>query len=1055
MVDNKESEKFENSEQHDKKHQQFDLIYSPRTTYANELDYQEVLFNDLTLNFDPITIKIIKKHFKERLGSLDIVQFISILKNHLLSWHPNLPNREKKLMRLLHRLFKEIDLNDNGDMEWAEFCNYIIHTNNASQNASGNTENGSFKNKIYSVSKQILDTKEYIETISQMFYIEKLGLFGIIGEGKSEIIFYDSETYKKVKAVIDIKDIQRDLDILEDKELDEKMRILAKEKMRKFSNDPFGLNKQNNADEESEEEVNNNIHKRGNKNKEKKKKFVKDEINLFNASKKVSIICTHFITCHDLLMISQSNKRITAWKFVGSDFVNDNNLKNSSNEGNKLIKSTEIFFTALPQYCMTWDSINKNFYTAQEDGKIFKWELNKPQPIGVLDLETTKGKSEIEVMNKKKKNSVFANEINNKNKGNKVDAIKKINKKKQYETRDFVTSLLIITKIQVLASSYLNGKIILWDTLLMNRRKQYKNKLETGVYRLEYDSNKNLLFACGFDSKIMVYDPYIESEIYELEGHMVSIANILVNEKENELISYDINGNIKIWDTKNFNCTQTLTPYEGQYSMSNTTNKKSNYKTKSDIVLNSKSKKILCFRKHEVKIYEVDRSLNPNLCDDQMVCSSFYDKLSKIFITVCLRKIKMWNPFNGKISRIYDDPMKAEITALVLDPAFKRIFLGDNSGNIKCFNMKNGSFLKDLDNHDNCEISILLHSQHLLIVISASIDNIIKIHDDKELTESSLIKKLEVHTYNIKSLALMDNISRLVIGLSSGICKFYDIEHFRYDSDIHSEIGNVLDEVTSLYQFNHICPKFTNDPEYKERIREERMKNKDKLDEEENENSHNYKLILSAHSSGKVKLMFTPPYILKFNVVYEFVHLNVAEDDFDLMKGKKKNDALDNADIELKPDAEDEDLDFGNHTPILFMDFDAYSFRLFAGDQIGRLRCYDFSNVFRHIDEHLKQPDPRNKYFLNEIYNYKTGKGRIKTKTLWYVDAHHESIKHLFFAETHPKIIISTSHDLKVKLFNAKNGTFIDELKQGANKYPPVPIGIKYKGVDPITSKLN
>lgn len=54
--------------------QQFELIYSPRTTYSIELDQEEILYNDLTLNFDPITINIIKKHFKERLGSLNKIE---------------------------------------------------------------------------------------------------------------------------------------------------------------------------------------------------------------------------------------------------------------------------------------------------------------------------------------------------------------------------------------------------------------------------------------------------------------------------------------------------------------------------------------------------------------------------------------------------------------------------------------------------------------------------------------------------------------------------------------------------------------------------------------------------------------------------------------------------------------------------------------------------------------------------------------------------------------------------------------------------------------------
>ena len=38
-----------------------------------------------------------------------------------------------------------------------------------------------------------------------------------------------------------------------------------------------------------------------------------------------------------------------------------------------------------------------------------------------------------------------------------------------------VTSLVVITKIQVLAASYLNGKIVLWDLLQMKIRKTYDN----------------------------------------------------------------------------------------------------------------------------------------------------------------------------------------------------------------------------------------------------------------------------------------------------------------------------------------------------------------------------------------------------------------------------------------------------------------------------------------------------------------------------------------------------------------------------------------------------
>ena len=86
----------------------FILQYSPRTEYSVKLEEEEEMYSELKQNFDPITIKIIKKHFKERLGALKKEEMVAILKNHLLGFLPNHPDREKIMVRLLSRLFGDI-----------------------------------------------------------------------------------------------------------------------------------------------------------------------------------------------------------------------------------------------------------------------------------------------------------------------------------------------------------------------------------------------------------------------------------------------------------------------------------------------------------------------------------------------------------------------------------------------------------------------------------------------------------------------------------------------------------------------------------------------------------------------------------------------------------------------------------------------------------------------------------------------------------------------------------------------------------------------------------
>lgn len=101
-------------------------IYTPRSAYNFIRQNDELLLNDLTLNFDPFTINVLKSEFIERDGEININDFIMIIKDHLIHWQLDISNRDRKLIRCLYLLFNDIDLNGNQQMDWDEFTNYII-----------------------------------------------------------------------------------------------------------------------------------------------------------------------------------------------------------------------------------------------------------------------------------------------------------------------------------------------------------------------------------------------------------------------------------------------------------------------------------------------------------------------------------------------------------------------------------------------------------------------------------------------------------------------------------------------------------------------------------------------------------------------------------------------------------------------------------------------------------------------------------------------------------------------------------------------------------------
>ena len=982
--------------QEDKKEESnFILQYSPRTEYSVKLEEEEKMYSELKQNFDPITIKIIKKHFKERLGALKKEEMVAILKNHLLGFLPDHPLREKIMVRLLSRLFGDIDLNDNGDLEWNEFTNYIIHLGGS---GGGSKSNVAYRLKFYSKSEKNLISSEFSEPIVYSFYIEKHNVLGIVEENKSIIKFIDGVTCKKLKATLDLKDIQNSVDLVEFGKLNDKAnKILIKQeedkKMKKASlqiqNE--ALNNNNNNNNENPNTVNK---KKKKKEKEEQKEIIdfkpnkKLEASLRNLNKKLSVICTCFIPDYDLLMISSTNNTITAWKYTRNEIKNVNVTSEYRFSKDEL--KIAIFITNFPQTSMVWDSQQKCLLTGQRDGKILKWDLTNPNPI----LEDTLSISSV----LEKVGKSHLNRRENQNSGETKRLLQQLREKsirhKDSLTNPFiledknkniaVSYLLVLKKLQLLAASYYNGYVILWDTILKEYRKCYYDQT-TGVYSMAYDSIRNLLFTCGFNHDIYVYDPYIDgSSIYKLTGHSSSINCIDTNEKESELISLDILGNIKIWDTTELINFQTVKINEevqdtGKKSHQENNTKKKKLSSNLKMVYLRKLKKIFIYGNKNI-FFETDLSNFPDLADDQVICSCYYDKTTKNLLSFCLKKIKFWNLLTGKVTQIYDDPMGAEMTAIAVDKPCKRAYLGDNNGRLRNINLKNGTVLKDLESH-NTEIKFLIHSMELNLLATCSIDNVIKIHDDHELLESEVIKELKIPDFNVRALCLINRFSRLGIGLSNGVVKFYDIEHFHFDSDLENDSSNVSDEVSCLDQIEEI------------------------------------ELVLCCYSSGICKFIVTPPSTAKFNTIYQF-----------------------NNSREGQPPV-----------PICCLEFDTNLHHVFIGDTLGNINCYDISQIYDIMED--IQNNESNRNFDNETIITKDNLhlfNDISIQHLWFTEAHKESIRHMHYIDITPRIIVTTSHDLRIKIFSADNGNYQDEFKQIANRTKPVPIGIKYYLLDPF-----
>ena len=1041
FMNNKKQERQEEIKKIGNEVKKFDYIYSPRTTFIFKKEEEEKLYQDLSVGFDPISIKIMKSYFKEKLGVLNEIEFICILKNHLLSWHQEIPNREEVLVKLLSRLFQEIDLNCNNEMTWDEFTDYLM---SSSKNVS--KEKLNYELKLYKHSKNIIDDINFNDLISYAFYIEKYNLIGTVIENKSIINFYDADNMKRVKAYIDVKKTQRDIDQMQMKEFD----IKAKEKLKKTKEENrmkllihqqhllkrnliknienLNLNKTTKKVKrvETPEKLRNEI-KRINTNldfEKKKKQF----------NKKLTILTTCFVNDLDTLFVSSSNNKISAWKYINGEFFNVNQLEEDIKE--KTHFSCAILDSVLPQYTLDWEPIQKQLYSGQADGKILLWDINKSKNIEyyTLDYKKAKEKHDEEMMRKNKNmrkrsnfekgKDLYITEFNLKDnkrdieKKDKQDLLFSMGEKmllniKSDMARDSVSCLKVLGKMQILAAGYYNGNIILWDTLLHEYRKFYTDQ-STGIYQIEYNINKNLIYTCGFDHDIHIYDPFIDGNcIQKLAGHNWSINSIACNRISNELISIDINGNLKIWDLNNYYNYQSININETIHLI-----KIPNNNNQIDLSKKISSNQKMIFLNRENKIFTYGEKLMvfsressnfPDLCDSQSILGCYYNPRLYRFYTVCLKKIKVWNLFNGKLFKVFEEFLSnslTEITSFCTDLMINKLYIGDNFGNIICMNLNYGNIIKNFSPHKN-EIINLCHSKKDSVLISLSIDNVLKIHKDKEFDDNSVIKEFVLENINITTINLADNYSRLILGSKQGEIKYYDIIHLKQDSTIRNS-------------------------EYKKKYKNDPIKSIFTFEE--------YPICLACHESCKNIFEICPPHQLKFTFFGEFIN-----------KYKKiGNDVI----VQSK---------------IISFTLDKNNKILFFGDILGYVICYSIKNLFELFDNNELLNSFKNSNFnisSNQNNNSMTD-NIIDTKNkiinilenfhldfLYCFQGHKEPIKHLLYIDIIPNLIITTGNDRKVKLFSVK-GNYIDEFKQSTEKVKEVPIGIRYYYSDPFKSKRN
>jgi WD40 repeat protein len=134
------------------------------------------------------------------------------------------------------------------------------------------------------------------------------------------------------------------------------------------------------------------------------------------------------------------------------------------------------------------------------------------------------------------------------------------------------------------------------------------------------------------------------------------------------------------------------------------------------------------------------------------------------FVVLTKMDIRLYDAMSGKMKKVfndlYDEKMAVDLSNFAFGGRQRKFFISDNAGLIRQYNMKNGVFLKKVNQHneiensefanklanvkkrDTLDISALIYLQEEKLLISASQDSTVRIYDESDPEESILLKVL-------------------------------------------------------------------------------------------------------------------------------------------------------------------------------------------------------------------------------------------------------------------------------------------------------------------------
>lgn len=368
---------------------------------------------------------------------------------------------------------------------------------------------------------------------------------------------------------------------------------------------------------------------------------------------------------------------------------------------------------------------------------------------------------------------------------------------------DIVMDLLHMHALENIASASLDTTVRVWDTYTKEQTALLKDGHTKGVNALTYNPEHRFLISAGFDHDAFVWSPFMSNLLYRLKGHRAALVGCHAIQDTHELITADCQGFLKLWDLRTFNCIHTFTTQHDTPG-----NDLQGFQAFTHLKLPAASKRTAAaggsydasnniktiVQRRRARAVATDASVGlmlPEVDDSRIIVASkklfFFDQkrvrkdattdvapirlvlLNEVSLTILVvveRSIKTWDAIRGTLKRTFSNVSRYELTAICLDSARRKFFVGDMNGRVACHNLQNGALLKSCTSNFSSAVAMICYASAAKRVVAASSSGAINVYDDTNFDSCGVFRHWE--DAHRSELRLMAHASSMPLAATAG-----------------------------------------------------------------------------------------------------------------------------------------------------------------------------------------------------------------------------------------------------------------------------------------------